>query len=141
MDFIALASATAPRRFLRSLAAAAASAAVDAEDDDFTHLAPPGQPDSAAGAEDYETGGLYGEPPGTPYEQHFGSSAVPGTSSPLLSPSAEAELFLLATNFLLCKFRSIWTYCDFACLALRALFDLTIFFAAICAFSTKSGAL
>ena len=96
MDFVTLASATAPRRLLRHLASAAA------EDDDFTHLAPP--PVAEAGA-DYASGGLYGEAPGTPYEQQLGKSGagVPGSSSPLLSPSAEAELFMLATNFLLCK--------------------------------------
>lgn len=104
MDFITLASATAPRRLLRNLAGS--TAAVQAEDDDFAHLSPASQ-EADAGA-DYEAGGLYGEAPGTPYEQQFGSSStagVPGTSSPLLSPSAETELFLLATNFLLCKLR------------------------------------
>lgn len=96
MDFVALASATAPRKLLRHLAGATAGAA--GEDDDFVHLA--ADTTSAEAGADYASGGLYGERPGTPYEQQFGG-AVADSSSPLLSPTAEAELFLLATNFLL----------------------------------------
>lgn len=101
MDFVTLASATAPRKLLRHLAAATATAGETGEDDDFAHLA--ADPSSAEAGADYSSGGLYGERPGTPYEQQFGG-AVPDSSSPLLSPTAEAELFLLATNFLLCEF-------------------------------------
>jgi len=98
MDFVTLASATAPRKLLRHLAAATATAGETGEDDDFAHLA--AESSSAEAGADYSSGGLYGERPGTPYEQQFGG-AVPDSSSPLLSPTAEAELFLLATNFLL----------------------------------------
>ena len=103
MDFITLASATAPRKLLRHLAAAttAGENGEAGEDDDFAHLA--ADTSSAEAGADYTSGGLYGERPGTPYEQQFGG-AVPDSSSPLLSPTAEAELFLLATNFLLCEF-------------------------------------
>lgn len=104
MDFIALASATAPRKLLRHLAGATAGAAAAGEageDDDFAHLA--ADTSNAEAGADYTSGGLYGERPGTPYEQQFGG-AVPDSSSPLLSPTAEAELFLLATNFLLCEY-------------------------------------
>lgn len=102
MDFITLASATGPRKLLRHLAGASAGAAGEAgEDDDFAHLA--ADASTAEAGADYTSGGLYGERPGTPYEQQFGG-AVPDSSSPLLSPTAEAELFLLATNFLLCEY-------------------------------------
>ena len=106
MDFITLASATAPtRKLLRHLAGATAGAAGEAgEDDDFAHLA--ADTSNAEAGADYTSGGLYGERPGTPYEQQFGG-AVPDSSSPLLSPTAEAELFLLATNFLLCEYEYI----------------------------------
>ena len=100
MDFITLASATAPRKLLRHLAGAAAAGEAG-EDDDFAHLA--ADASTAEAGADYTSGGLYGERPGTPYEQQFGG-AVPDSSSPLLSPTAEAELFLLATNFLLCEY-------------------------------------
>jgi hypothetical protein len=104
MDFVALASATAPRKLLRHLAGATAGAA--GEDDDFVHLA--ADTTSAEAGADYASGGLYGERPGTPYEQQFGG-AVADSSSPLLSPTAEAELFLLATNFLLCEYMYKYT--------------------------------
>lgn len=109
MDFITLASATAPRKLLRQLAGATAGAAGEAgEDDDFAHLA--ADTSNAEAGADYTSGGLYGERPGTPHEQQFGG-AVPDSSSPLLSPTAEAELFLLATNFLLCECEYITHKC------------------------------
>lgn len=89
MDFLTIAESTSPkaiRRFLRSVSAVATGA----EDDDFSHL-----DTSHTSHHDYQY-------------QH--DSILDNTvknanydleNTPLFSPAAEAELFMLATNFLL----------------------------------------
>ena len=82
MDFISIAEGS--HRFLRQLV----------EDDDFSKIENDGK-ESFATAVPQQGAAI-------PFDANV-DSAVNG-NQPLLSPTAEAELFLLATNFLLCKF-------------------------------------
>mmetsp|Transcript_1739 Transcript_1739/g.2973 ORF Transcript_1739/g.2973 Transcript_1739/m.2973 type:complete len:563 (-) Transcript_1739:75-1763(-) len=85
MDFISLASATSSRSLLRQLEA-------ENNDDDFAHL-------SIAPAESDPSGFASISADGSVSPSEYVSE--PNTQKPLLSPSAETELFMLATNFLL----------------------------------------
>ena len=78
------------------------------EDDDFANIS--GDGDSAAAMTTTTTNGMMDTSLSSMQQQQQGG--LTGTSGsmmngdearPLLSPSADAELFLLATNFLLCK--------------------------------------
>lgn len=89
MDFIALASATSSRNLLRHLAD-------DNADDDFSHLSyTPTDSSADLSRENPASGSAIS---GVVPDEH---GLDPAAQKPLLSPSAEAELFMLATNFLL----------------------------------------
>lgn len=77
MDFVTVATATSTRNLLRHLVG-------EDEDDDFSHLS------SSSSSSQSHTVASSGQ-----------ESQVMDADRPLLSPAAEAELFLLATNFLL----------------------------------------
>lgn len=87
MDFITLANAAheTSRSLLRIL--------TDAEDDDFSHLESAGNGDGSP-----VDGIMMGS------SDEMGSTAVAADMNrPLLSPTAEAALLELSTNFLLCE--------------------------------------
>jgi len=97
MDFISLATATSSRALLRHLQSSGGNGgggpSDGGSDDDFSQLsyspnAPQGDGSEGAG------GGYYAEASSLP-------SDPAESQQPLLSPSAEAELFMLASNFLL----------------------------------------
>lgn len=117
MDFFTIAEATSPsaiNRFLRSVVAAR-NVVIQQEspDDDFSQL-----DTSHTSHHDYAnvnvnsnyqsdsimdntmTSGNFVDD----YLALNGSSNSNNSNRPMLSPIAEAELFMLATNFLLCKF-------------------------------------
>ena len=97
MDFVTIAESTSPKaihRFLRSLSTTTAAAAAANEDDDFSNL-------------------------DTSHTSHHAFSSSSDSilditmqntnlddleNTPIFSPAAEAELFMLATNFLLCEY-------------------------------------
>lgn len=89
MDFVTIAESTSPKavhRFLRSLTTTAA------EDDDFSHL-----DTSHTSHHDYKNDSILDI---TMKNTDFDELE----NTPMFSPAAEAELFMLATNFLLCKY-------------------------------------
>eukprot|EP00978_Attheya_sp_CCMP212_P039640 scaffold207977_cov55-Attheya_sp.AAC.4 len=88
MDFIDLASSSRALidRFL-----------AESEDDDFSHLSGGGASHSAAPA------AVASGAQGTADSAYYGGQTSDDENRPLLSPAAETELFMLATNFLLCK--------------------------------------
>lgn len=98
MDFTTLAEATSPQsihRFLRSVSRAAAATATS-EDDDFSHL-----DTSHTSHHDYyleykNDSILENVIQNSKFDEKMGNT-------PMFSPAAEAELFMLATNFLLCE--------------------------------------
>jgi hypothetical protein len=75
------------------------------EDDDFANIS--GGPDSATAAMTTTTAAMQQQQGG--FTSTSGSMMNGDEPRPLLSPSADAELFLLATNFLLCKSQSVQT--------------------------------
>lgn len=85
MDFVSLAEGS--HRFLRSLV----------EDDDFARIDNDNNNKVVNAAKAVASAAISTAAPG--------SIVAPDSNShqPLLSPTAEAELFLLATNFLLCE--------------------------------------
>ena len=89
MDFISLAQSTSAKAVQRFLE----------EDDDFSHL--DAQPSAQHGA----TATMHSDSiiDMTKEAAAFSPTDDNIENAPFLSPSAEAELFLLATNFLLCK--------------------------------------
>jgi len=85
MDFVSLATATSARKLiLRRLGSS--------EDDDFARIDGPATHDGAPGAT------AVTDSDSSPSEM----TAMSG-DQPIISPAAEAELFMLASNFLLCK--------------------------------------
>eukprot|EP00957_Ditylum_brightwellii_P187148 14253977-Ditylum_brightwellii.AAC.1 len=89
MDFFTLATATSTRNLLRYLEGNDGTA----EDDDFTNLY-----GSSSHTTTTHGDSMNGE------ESSYAGANMDSTltgNRPLLSPSAEAELYLLATNFLL----------------------------------------
>ncbi len=99
MDFLTLAEATTHRslrRFLQNSDTAAAAAAVD---DDFSHL-----DTSHTSHHDYKSDSILDFSAESSAGNEYGGDLE---NAPMLSPAAEAELFMLATNFLLCKFKNM----------------------------------
>lgn len=95
MDFITLANAAheTSRSLLRILS--------DAEDDDFSHLENAGHGNGSPFG-----GSMMGSSDG------LGSTAeTAAMNRPLLSPTAEAALLELSTNFLLCKWLLLHVHC------------------------------
>lgn len=89
MDFISLAEVSSSRNLLRHLAS-------DNADDDFAHLSyAPSDSATDLSSEDHSSNSARGGVTSAEY------GSDPTAQKPLLSPSAEAELFMLATNFLL----------------------------------------
>lgn len=88
MDFISLAQSTSAKAVQRFLE----------EDDDFPHL--DAQPSSQHGTATMYSDSIIDM---TKEAAEFSPTDDNIENAPFLSPSAEAELFLLATNFLLCK--------------------------------------
>lgn len=70
-------------------------------DDDFSKME-----DDYPSQQTASTNGYYDAPPQS--QSAMDSTFVVG-STPVLSKSAEAELYLLATNFLLCTYCLMWT--------------------------------
>ncbi len=93
MDFTTIAEGTSPQaihRFLRSMAATAST-----DEDDFSNL------DTSHSS--------HHDPPSYYKNDSILDNVVQNTNfdelekAPMFSPAAEAELFMLATNFLLCE--------------------------------------
>ena len=89
MDFVSLAEATSFKAISRYLSSA--------EDDDFSHLDTTHTSNHEFAANDSILEAT---------KSMINTADVETENAPMLSPAAEAELFMLATNFLLCKFIS-----------------------------------
>ena len=112
MDFIDLANGLneVTATLLRHLTASG-SEETTAGDDDFARI--DGEKESASSSSSSSS-----SPQDSSYyyysPEDSSSTASTTVNRPFLSPTAEAELYLLATNFLLCKFQSSASF--FACL-------------------------
>jgi hypothetical protein len=92
MDFISL--ATASHRFLREL-----TGGDNNNNDDFTSIT------GGGGSTSSDPSSLMGSSNGGSGMTMGSSQAIPdvGAHAPILSKTAEAELYLVASNFLLCE--------------------------------------
>ena len=111
MDFVSLAEATSPSNLRRLLSTITNNnnnnnnnnSDSNDEDDDFSHLDTRTHSHTGLSTQqlnnDIGGGGIGGIGGGT-----TGDDFLVNAKSPMFSPAAEAELFMLATNFLLCTF-------------------------------------
>lgn len=106
MDFISIAEATSPkslRRFLQKAVVGATEKVVrvateqQQADDDFSHL------DSSHLSSHHDTAYHQSDSILDANTRTVGIALENTTNTPMFSKAAEAELFMLATNFLLCE--------------------------------------
>jgi hypothetical protein len=112
MDFFTIAEATSPSAINRFLRSVARSVIQESPDDDFSQLDTSHTSHHDYINSNYQSDSIMDNTMTTgnfvdDYLALNGNGSGNGSNRPMLSPIAEAELFMLATNFLLCKFKTL----------------------------------